>query len=177
MPRCTCRSPLGSLLCRVSWLSRSRGRRVVGPVCSIFQIFLRVADENAPAIRSGASERGLARLNDEYDNIRGALQWCRDGSDGAEIGVRLIASLWMYWIRRGLASEGLSWTNSLLGRASSLPGHVTAGALCAAGTLSWIRGENESARERLEQSVMLWRAADDGPRQRCRCSPARRASR
>jgi tetratricopeptide (TPR) repeat protein len=123
--------------------------------------FLSVVDESAPAIRSGASEQALTRLNHEYDNIRGALQWCRDHGQGSETGTRLVAGLWMYWIRRGMVREGLSWVHALLPGTQKSPVAVRAGALCAAGTLSWIHGENDAARAWLEESVALWRTTGD----------------
>jgi non-specific serine/threonine protein kinase len=126
------------------------------------EFFLHLAEQIAPEVRGPSSELSLLRLNNEYHNIRSALQWCRETADN-EIGIRLAAVLWIYWIRRGLVGEGLNWTEAMLECSGPTAPEVRAEALCGAGVLRWVRGDNQLARARLEESLALWRSTGEGP--------------
>jgi predicted ATPase/DNA-binding winged helix-turn-helix (wHTH) protein len=126
--------------------------------------FLQLAEQIVPEIRGPSSELSVSHLNMEYHNIRSALQWCREAGDKEEgIGIRLAAVLWIYWIRRGLVGEGLNWTEAMLECSGSTAPEVRAEALCGAGVLRWVRGDNQLARARLEKSLALWRSIGEGP--------------
>ncbi|HET9494582.1 MAG TPA: NB-ARC domain-containing protein, partial [Chloroflexia bacterium] len=77
--------------------------------------FLALAEQAAAEILVTQQARWFARLDDEYDNMRAALRWAtdRNGSRAAqeertEVGLRLAAALWRYWLVRGHISEGLA---------------------------------------------------------------------
>jgi tetratricopeptide (TPR) repeat protein len=101
-------------------------------------------------------------LNNEYSNIRAALRWCRETAEENGIGARFTAVLWIYWIRRGLLGEGLSWIEAMLARPDGASPDARAEALCGAGVLRWVRGDNHVATARLDESVTLWRATGQG---------------
>ncbi len=67
---------------------------------------------------SGGPEHAawLERVDCEYRNIQGALQWCLE-SGAAELGARLAVGLGDYWHLRGNVAEANDW----LGRALGLP--------------------------------------------------------
>jgi predicted ATPase/Tfp pilus assembly protein PilF len=100
-------------------------------------------------------ESWLNRIAAEHDNVRAALAWAFDGHD-ADCGARLAGVTAMFWYTHGHLNEGRRW----LERALNLtPGHgqIRAKALNGAGVLAWQQGDYAVARERLEESVALWR--------------------
>jgi predicted ATPase/DNA-binding XRE family transcriptional regulator len=57
--------------------------------------------------------QALKDLDAEYDNLRTALEWAL-GHGYPELGLRLAAALWPYWLGRGNADEGRSWLVRML---------------------------------------------------------------
>ena len=57
----------------------------------------------------------VARMQPEHDNIRAALRW---SIEGGELGVAtlVIARLCVYWITKGLGTEGARYADRLLER-------------------------------------------------------------
>src|SRR5262249_12241106 len=49
------------------------------------------------AAGTGAAE-WMRRVDDDYDNVRAALGWCRTAPDGASAGLRLAAALGWFWL-------------------------------------------------------------------------------
>src|SRR6266496_4222717 len=58
----------------------------------------------------------LERLEQERGNIRAALEWARTSTEpeAAELGLRLAATLWLFWDVRGHMQEGREPLNDLL---------------------------------------------------------------
>ncbi len=121
------------------------------------EFFLRLLEENEPLMFSSAGSVYIARLNREYQNLRAALAWGRDDRRGHEIGMRLVAAFWMYWVRRGRLGEGRRWLEDMLERNSQATTELRARVLHALGTTAYGQSDLEFARRRLEESVALWR--------------------
>lgn len=63
---------------------------------------------------TGAEQaQSLARLVDEYENIRAALRWTREHRE-LELGLRLVGALWWFWETRGYVTEGREWVEGML---------------------------------------------------------------
>ncbi len=62
----------------------------------------------------------LVRLDGEIDNIRAALRWA-EGSDDAELHLRLTTSLFRYWYTRGYQAEGRGWLERAARRVDVAP--------------------------------------------------------
>jgi non-specific serine/threonine protein kinase len=75
--------------------------------------YLAMAEEIDAHWDSPTSDAAIEQLDAEYDNLRAALQWARDGGDLA-IGLQLAAALWRFWRRRGYLTEGRTWLEELL---------------------------------------------------------------
>jgi predicted ATPase/transcriptional regulator with XRE-family HTH domain len=123
--------------------------------------YLSLAEEAAQAAQSPAAASWLARLEHEHDNLRAVLRRCLARRDG-DTGIRLAAALWWFWYVRGHAGEGRLWIGKML----PLPGAGRsparrATALLGAGQLAIALGNYGDARDRLDESVELLRAADD----------------
>jgi non-specific serine/threonine protein kinase len=115
--------------------------------------------ERAELETGGAvTETWLARLDAELPNLRAALVWALAQGE-AEMGLRLVGALLMYWQYRGLTSEGRRWAERLL----ALPGAVapTVGRALALHTLAILRatqGDVHELHRLFRESGETWRA-------------------
>jgi len=93
---------------------------------------------------SPAQTSWMERLEQERGNLRAALEWARTSTerDAAELGLRLAATLWLFWDVRGHMQEGREPLNDLLSlpsaQARTLP---RARALLAVGWLGYVKGD------------------------------------
>lgn len=77
--------------------------------------YLSLAEAVAAHWDSPMAAFNIEQLDSEYDNLRAALGWTRDGGD-LTIGFNLGSALRKFWRRRGLISEGRIWLADLLAR-------------------------------------------------------------
>jgi predicted ATPase len=95
------------------------------------------------------------RLNDELDNIRGALRLCLDSRE-AEPGLRLVGALALFWQLRGHPSEGRDWAERVLALSNpERAGIARVKTLIGAGRLAWVLGEYAQAGARHSQAQAL----------------------
>jgi non-specific serine/threonine protein kinase len=102
----------------------------------------------------------LDRLEQEYDNVRGALDWCTRANDAtvANLGLEMAAGLWFFWTVRGHIREGRERLQSLLdGPLARTDLRARAQALTATGWLAWFNSEADASFGPLRESVSLWR--------------------
>jgi predicted ATPase/DNA-binding CsgD family transcriptional regulator len=127
--------------------------------------FMTLAEEAEPRLVTNEQPGWLVRLEQEHDNIRAALTWAlgANGSEGAdaEIGARICAGYWRFWLIRGHLSEGRRWLETALRNAQSLPPALRARTLNAAGRLVLRQGDYTSAQAMLEESLALRRDLGD----------------
>jgi predicted ATPase/transcriptional regulator with XRE-family HTH domain len=122
---------------------------------------LDLAERAEPELTGPNAELWLDRLEREHDNLRATLAWACEQSE-TEIGQRLVATLFRFWLARGYLREGLSWAESMLalepvaGVDSTRPR-----ALRASGVLALYGGDSETAGVRLQQAIALARQAGD----------------
>ncbi len=105
--------------------------------------YLALAEDAAIAITGPEAANGLARLDEEHDNLRAALRWARERGDRVT-ALRLAGALWRFWAQRGHLSEGRRWFTE----AFALPGD--AGPVPAATQLNWLVG---AARLAMDQAA------------------------
>ncbi len=103
----------------------------------------------------------LDRLESEHDNLRAALSWVEESGE-AEMGLRLGAALWRFWLTRGHMREGRDRLERLL----ALPGagartSARAKGLHGLGTIILEISDFSQARPFLEESLSIWRALGD----------------
>ena len=75
--------------------------------------FLALAEEAEQHLTGGDQQAWFARLESAHENLRAALAWARDSGEG-ETGLRLAASLGLFWYVRGHYTEGRAWLEALL---------------------------------------------------------------
>ncbi len=67
--------------------------------------FLRLSEEAQMALRGQAQHTWLQRLDDDRDNLRGALDWLLQRQP-SELAARMGVGLISYWLQRGAFAEG-----------------------------------------------------------------------
>lgn len=123
--------------------------------------FLRLAEAAEPELWSRASATWLDFLEAGHDNFRAALRWAI-GHGHAEMGQRLGAALYRFWMLRGHLTEGLHWLEGALSWSSGAYDDTRARALNAAGHLARALGKYDQATLFYEQSLALHQhEADD----------------
>jgi predicted ATPase/DNA-binding CsgD family transcriptional regulator len=122
--------------------------------------YLALAEEAEPKMNGPDQPAWLVHLEQEHDNLRAALAWSVSGGD-VEMGARIAAALWLFWLTHGHIREGRRWLNAVLAHSSSLPPAIRARALNGAGRLALRQGDYASAQAVLEESLTLWRGVAD----------------
>ena len=98
-------------------------------------------------------------LADMHAELEAALDFCLGTPGEAEVGLRLSASLWLYWQARGHLTEGRRWLDALLAATpDSAPGR--AHGLTAAGYLALAASDQEAALQLLQEGAALAHSSD-----------------
>ncbi len=123
--------------------------------------------ERINALIDGRDDRRwLDRLEDERDNLRGALDWWLQAGD-IEAALRLGAALIELWFHRGPVTEGRTW----LQRGLEAPANqavspaVRVATLQAASLLAWMQRDAGEAAALADESLALARATGDDAHQ------------
>jgi predicted ATPase/DNA-binding CsgD family transcriptional regulator len=119
-----------------------------------------LAETAEPALMGPGQNEWLTRLDEDYDNLRGALEWAIAG-DETETALRTAAALEIFWMVRGYISEGRRWLETALARPADVPAAVRAKALLAAGMFAQYQGEYAHARARFTESRALFERIGD----------------
>ncbi|HSH81837.1 MAG TPA: adenylate/guanylate cyclase domain-containing protein, partial [Herpetosiphonaceae bacterium] len=98
------------------------------------EYFLLLAERGDLELRGPNELAWLNRLETEHDNLRAALQWTLDQRE-AELGLRLVGALTLFWRYRGHWSEGHAWLERLLAVGDAAAPAVRARALAGAGNI------------------------------------------
>ena len=123
-------------------------------------IFLALAGQAEPNLRTARRAEWLLRLEVEQSNFRSALRWAQAETDTAA-GLQLAVALWRYWFLTGRPSEGRAWLEAGLAANPNIPDILRAKALDASGALAHSQGDYTAARAFHEHSLLLWRTAED----------------
>jgi predicted ATPase/class 3 adenylate cyclase len=119
--------------------------------------FLDLAEEAEPHLTRQDSRAWLARLKGEHDNLRADLDWV-ELREEAEIGLRIAAAIWRFWLQVGQLSEGRARLERLL----SLPdagnrGPTQVRALSALGGLAYWQNDYPPMRAAYQEAVDIAR--------------------
>ncbi|HJP64671.1 MAG TPA: adenylate/guanylate cyclase domain-containing protein [Actinomycetota bacterium] len=120
-----------------------------------------LVEEWAPRVRDPQSINATGRLTRDLDNIRSAIDWCVERG-AADLGLRIVAPMWMYWVERGLMTEGLRAVEAVLSLSPGLaPRTDRAAAMLAHGGLLYWQSDYEAAARVYEEALREYRAAGD----------------
>jgi predicted ATPase/DNA-binding SARP family transcriptional activator len=139
------------------------------------EYFMTLAETAEPELAGGDGHAAWqARLREEHENLREALNWCV-ASGSAEMGLRLGAALLRFWRMWGHLAEGREFMTSLLALPGALPRTaLRIQALHVAGSLALFMGDGESAWTCLTECLSISRELDDPHRiAGCLCSLGR----
>ena len=122
--------------------------------------FLQFSEQAESALKGPAQMEWYARLNDERDNIRAALEWA-DETDDVEAGLYISGRLNIFWEIFDVR-EGTRWLEGFVQKPESKAyPHVRANALCALGRLiNWLE-RFADARSIAQECLELYRIYGD----------------
>jgi len=114
--------------------------------------------------QEGASKEELERLEEEYDNVRVAVNWLQEQEDPDRL-LRLTHALyWTFLIVRGRISEGRPMLEAALAVPGDTDPGIRADALATVAIFAGENGENLRACDLAAESLALARSLDDRPR-------------
>jgi tetratricopeptide (TPR) repeat protein len=120
--------------------------------------FLAFAKRVQPELYGNEQGLWLARLDLDRENILAAHAWCEHVEGGAELGLRLVSLVQLYWLPRGLIELGHRITVEALARpGAQLRDDPRRGALYAASQLAYFMGAFDKSRAYAEESVSIAR--------------------
>jgi predicted ATPase/class 3 adenylate cyclase len=115
-------------------------------------LFIELAEEAEPKIRSSDQLEWLELLRDEHENLRTALGWLIH-SNRADEAARLVSALGWFWFIHGFWEEAWKWMNKILAMESDPSPHLRAKALFRTGGLEIIRGKLLGRVELVEEAL------------------------
>jgi predicted ATPase/DNA-binding CsgD family transcriptional regulator len=89
------------------------------------------------------SREWLARLEQEHDNLRAALNWALDNDPS--MALKMVANLWWFWQTRGFLTEGRDWIRRALQVATEAPSANVIDSMLGGGFLAVMQGDPQSA--------------------------------
>ena len=124
--------------------------------------YVGLAERARPELVGPAQSAWLARFDFERENFLTAHAWCDHASDGALLGLRLVAAIRLYWFNRGLLGLGHRVTLEAVNRkGAEARTPVRCGATFVAGQFSFFLGRYAEAVAHLEESLSIAREAGD----------------
>ena len=118
--------------------------------------FMEFASKARPELVGPDQAKWLSRLDDERENLLSAHAWCARAQDGEELGLRLVATLKQYWMRRGLLGLAYGAMLEALARAPARS-RSRCRTLFDVGQVGYFMGVYHEARVHLEESIVLAR--------------------
>lgn len=124
------------------------------------ELFLALARESAPEMRSPRRATWMARVHAEVDNLRGALAWSQ--AQDPRLHLELLGLLHWYWYGSGQWAEALHWHR----RALALPRdpgfeHERATVLFSSGSFACLQARCDAARAALSEVEAIADALGD----------------
>ncbi len=126
------------------------------------EFYVAFAEEAEPELVGPQQPVWFARLEPERENFLAAHAWCDNATGGGELGLRLVASLRMYFRHRGLVVLGYRVTLEALARpGAQARDRARCRALWAAGEHSYFMGRYDEANEYVKTSLAIAREIGD----------------
>jgi tetratricopeptide (TPR) repeat protein len=126
-------------------------------------LYFRALTEQAEAEYLGPFDADwLDLLEQEYPNIRAAIDWSLDAGE-TDVALALPGALWRFFYHRAHMAEGREFLRLALAATPTVaaPSPALARALFADASLAVWQGESASGRTHAEASVAMWRALGD----------------
>lgn len=123
--------------------------------------FAELAETAEPQLQGAESERWLARLEEDHDNMRAALNWSL--VKAPETGIRLVVALRNYWLVKSHLTEGFGWLKAASEAGFDPPASLRFKLLNGLGLAARFRGDFETAKNAYEKGLNAGIEAGDRP--------------
>lgn len=127
------------------------------------EYYLHLASEAGKNLMGAEQAQWLWRIDHEIGNLAAAWRWAVEQAD-AELGLRLTAPLWQYWMTRGRYSEGRNVLEQMLALAQEHGSDLLdlrAAAHNGAGALAALMSDYDAAIAHHEHALALAREANN----------------
>lgn len=121
--------------------------------------FLDVAERAGHGLRGPGQALWLARLEQDHDNLRVALDWAGQAPAAPDLDGRLAGALGIFWHMAGHITEGRRWLEGALARCPA--GAGTARTHYWAGAFAVQQGDLQQALAHFEESAAAYQAGDE----------------
>lgn len=125
--------------------------------------FVALVEEAEPHLTSAQQQVWLDRLEVELNNLRAALEWLAAQPEGINRLFGFVSALSNFWLGHSHISEGRRWQDTALAHRVAAEPLLRAQVLLASGAFSWLQGDFQIARSRLEESLSLQKDLQDKP--------------
>ena len=124
--------------------------------------FLHSAEKADLGTRGPEQGQWLDWFEAEHDNLRTALDWCREEDAGAEPGLRLVKAMYRFWRVRGHLAEGRERLAAAVGHSGARQHPLErASALRVASGLEQVQGNLVAARALAEEALALFESTEN----------------
>jgi non-specific serine/threonine protein kinase len=104
--------------------------------------YARLAHNEGQKVVQRDIKPAMALLTSDSENFKRALDWCR--THNARLGLRLVTSLWQYWVVKGLFSFGRANLEEFLRACPDAPPSIVCRALAGSATLAYHQSDYRS---------------------------------
>lgn len=118
--------------------------------------YVRLAEEAERHMAGPDQKAWVARLEQEYDNLRAVLQTC-DRNGETETGLHMTIRLQTFWFIQGHLNEWHGRLQLLLGKQAKQPSVLRARALASLGWVAVLGCDYRLALTALEEALAVWR--------------------
>lgn len=124
--------------------------------------YLTLAEQGSAGLDGPGQKTWLDRMDREYGNLRGALEWSRRTVTEVAPGLRLAVHLQRFWEMRAYYAEARGWLESLIAAGSTANPPLRARALNTAGVLAYRQGDYERTAALCSSALSLAEQHGDG---------------
>jgi predicted ATPase/DNA-binding SARP family transcriptional activator len=125
------------------------------------EFFLLLSEEAEPHFAAADQTIWLDAVEQDHDNIRGALRWSTETGE-AEVGMRIGGALWRFWLQRNHIREGRRWLEDVLALSEAMEptAHRVKAVTALAGLVYW-QGDYDAAGAAYRETLTLYEALGD----------------
>jgi predicted ATPase/DNA-binding CsgD family transcriptional regulator len=123
--------------------------------------YLALAEQGSVELDGPRQKAWLDRMDREYGNLRGALEWSRGTVAEVEPGLWLAVHLQRFWEMRAYYAEARAWLESMIAAGSTAKPGLRARALNTAGILAYRQGDYQHTAALCSSALALAEQYDD----------------
>jgi len=116
-------------------------------------LYLALAEQAEPELRTGEQALWLARLDAEHNNLTAALGWLLQHEP--EAALRLAGTQWLFWLMRSYISEGRRWLVAALAQSEAASLATRAKVTHGMAVMTYEQGGTTLARTLLETNLAV----------------------